>query len=128
MLIYELREIYSKGGRIWGWEILKIEREEFKKQEKKLKKYHDEMFKLNKIILHIKQSSTYEDLYQNPMSKIYGFEALKDDMCGYYSFNLCKKGGTIRLIVSIDKENKIVRLEYISTDHYSDFKRKLRTK
>lgn len=107
---------------------MKIEREEFKKQEKKLKKYHDEMFKLNKIILHIKQSSTYEDLYQNPMSKIYGFEALKDDMCGYYSFNLCKKGGIIRLIVSIDKENKIVRLEYISTDHYSDFKRKLRTK
>lgn len=107
---------------------MKIEREDFKKQEKKLKKYHNEMIILNKIILHIKQNPTYEDLCQNPMSRIYGFEMLKNDMVGYYSFNLCKNGGTIRLIVSIDKENEIVKLEYISTDHYNDFKRKLRVK
>lgn len=79
---------------------------------------------LNKIILHIKECHTYEELSKHPVSIMYGFESLKEDMNGYYSFNLCKNGGTIRLIVSIDKENKIVKLEYITMKHYEDIKRK----
>ena len=44
---------------------------------------------------------------------------------GYYSFNLCKKGGVIRLIFTIDEYNNIVNLIFISMNHYEDFKRNI---
>lgn len=62
---------------------------------------------LEKIILLIKESSSYDELVINPFSKMYGFEILRYDMPGYYSFNLCKNGGMIRLICRIEKEKNI---------------------
>ena len=54
---------------------------------------------------------------------MYGLERLKYKLHDFYSFNLNKNGGKIRLICSIlDKENTAV-LEYISSDHYKDFKK-----
>ena len=78
---------------------------------------------LEKIILLNKESSSYDELVINPFSKMYGFEILRYDMSGYYSFNLCKNGGMIRLICRIEKEKNLVILEYITMNHYEDFKR-----
>ena len=64
---------------------MKIVREDFKNEEKKLKKYFNDE---------------------------------------YYSFNLSKKGGVIRLIFKIDTVNNVVILKFISMNHYADFKRK----
>lgn len=97
----------------------------YEKSLKKLKKYNDETLRLNKILELIKNSESLEHLKINPISKMYGFEALKYDLTGYYSFNLCKsRGGMIRLIVSIDELNTEMNLVYISTNHYEDFKRR----
>lgn len=57
---------------------------------------------------------------------MYGFEPLKHEMRGYYSFNLCKVGGVIRLVFTIDVKNNSVNLEYISMNHYKDFKEKIK--
>ncbi len=43
---------------------------------------------------------------------MYGFEALKHELSGYYSFRLSKKGGVIRLIVSEGKSDEEINLEY----------------
>lgn len=64
---------------------MKIVREDFKNEEKKLKKYFNDE---------------------------------------YYSFNLSKKGGVIRLIFKIDTVNNVVILKFISMNHYANFKRK----
>lgn len=56
---------------------MKIDRTNFKNEEKKLKKHYNEMFMLNKIILHIKECQTYEELCNHPVSIMYGFESLK---------------------------------------------------
>lgn len=82
---------------------------------------------LEKILLLMKQSQTYEKLINNPISKVYGFEALKHEMSGFYSFRLSKRG-TIRLICFINKESDVVELIYISVDHCEDFKRILKRK
>lgn len=66
----------------------------------------------------------YRDLFNNPFSKIYGFEVLKHEMGGFISFNLNKNGGVIRLICSVDVENNKLKIEFISMDHYKDFMRK----
>jgi len=55
---------------------------------------------------------------------MYGFEALKYQFSGKYSFNLSKKGGVIRLIVSINPRTNTVILEDITMKHYKDLKRK----
>ncbi len=103
---------------------MKINREIFKSQEKKLKRHYYEQERYEKILTHIKQCNSIEDLENNPISKIYGFEALKHEYSGLYSFRLSKSGGKIRLIVSLDKEYNIVTLEVISMEHYKDIKRK----
>lgn len=105
---------------------MRLDRTNFKKEEKKLKKHYNEQQMLEKILVHLKQCSSYEDILYNPISRMYGFESLKHGMSGYYSFNLCKNGGVIRLICSINKEEKIVQLVYISMDHYEDFKKKIK--
>lgn len=104
---------------------MKVVRDNFKKQEKRLKKYPCEQEIYEKIIRHIKQVKSYDELERHVISKLYGFEALKYELSGYYSFNLNKNSGKIRLIVSIDKENGIVEFVYISLEHYEDFKRKI---
>lgn len=103
-----------------------IDRSDFKNENKKLKKHYEEQATFEKILLHIKQSKSYEELRDNPVSKLYGFEALKYELNGYYGFNLCVNGGVIRLICKIDKERKIVKLIYISLNHYEDFKLKIK--
>lgn len=62
-------------------------------------------------------------LFNHLFSIMYGFERLKYFNGEFYSFNLGKKGGVIRLIFRIDKENNAVILEFISMNHYEDFKR-----
>ena len=96
-----------------------------KKEEKKLKRYQNEQKVLERIIKHIKMCNNYKDLKNNPMSLVYGFEELKYELSGYCSFRL-EKSGTIRLIVTIDEANNKVKIEYISMDHYDDFKRMLK--
>ncbi len=97
--------------------------EKYKNQEKKLKRHHENKEIYGKIINLIKQCDTINDLENNCFSKIYGYEALKDDLYGYYSFNLCKNRGRIRLILTVDKKENEIKLIYISMDHYEDFKK-----
>lgn len=98
---------------------------DLKKEEKKLKRYQNEQKMLEVVIKHIKMCNNYRDLKNNPMSRVYEFEELKHELNGYFSFRL-GKSGTIRLIVTIDEERNIVKIEFISMDHYKDFKRLLK--
>ena len=102
---------------------MQIDRTNFKGEEKKLKRYPREQQTLEKVLTHIKQCQSYQELCQNPISWMYGFEYLKHRMNGYCSFHLSKNGGVIRLICSIDEVNNRVTLEFISMDHYQDFNR-----
>jgi len=95
------------------------------KEKKKLKKYKEENDYLDKIIKHIRNSSTFNDLKMNPLSRIYGFEELKHELSGYCSFRI-GKSGTTRLILSVDEDSNIIKIEFISLNHYDDFKRKLK--
>jgi len=102
--------------------LIKIVRSDgFSNQEKKLKKHQFKIRQYNMIMNHIKRCRNIEDLKCNPVSKIYGLEQLKYELNAYHSFNLCKNGGTIRLIVRIKQD--IIELIYISMDHYEDFKK-----
>lgn len=98
---------------------------QYKRSEKNIKKHYNEQNTLNKIKNHIKICNSFTDLKNNPISKIYGYESLKHDLSGYYSFNLCKNGGKIRLIFSVNESKNEIILEYISVNHYTDFKNKL---
>lgn len=100
-------------------------KEQYKKSEKNIKKNYDELETLDKIKNHMKMCNNFAELKNNPISRMYKYEALKYELNGYYSFNLCKNGGKIRLIFSVTEEENKVTLEYISTNHYSDFKDKL---
>ena len=97
--------------------------EHYFKSEKRIKKKYENVRILDMVKTHIKQCSSFSELEANPISRVYGFEKLKYELNDYYSFNLCKNRGTIRLIVSIDDAINQVRLEYVSIDHYDDFKR-----
>lgn len=97
----------------------------YNNSEKNIKKKKAELQMLEKIKTHIKQCKDYKDLIHHPISKIYGFERLKHELNNYYSFNLCKNGGATRLIISINEKEQIISLEYISVNHYTDFKNKL---
>ena len=103
---------------------MKIVRDDFKNEEKKLKKYFNEKNNYEKILIHIRMVNNYRELCMHPFSIMYGFEKLKYFDDEYYSFNLGKKGGVIRLIFKIDKVNNAVILKFISMSHYDDFKRK----
>ena len=94
----------------------------YKKSEKNIKKKYLQQHTLEMIKNHIKQCNSFHELLNHPISIMYGFEALKYELSGYYSFNLCKNRRTVRLIVSINIANNQVCLEYISVDHYADFK------
>ena len=99
-----------------------LESSSLKKEEKKLGRYQNAQKELEKIIKHIKMCNNYRELKLNPFSKIYGFEELKHELSGYCSFRL-EKSGVIRLIISADEEENVIKIEFISTDHYKDFKR-----
>lgn len=91
---------------------------------KNIKNRYKEKESLNMIIHHIKQCDSFQKLSINPISIMFGYEALKYELNGYYSFNLNKNGGKTRLIFSVVND-MCVKLEYISTEHYEDFKNKL---
>ena len=84
------------------------------------------MEKLNRVINHIEDVNNYCDLKNSEVSWTYGFEELKEDLSGYCRFSIDKNGrnGKLRLIFSCSNDS--VRLEYISDEHYVDFKRYLR--
>ncbi len=106
---------------------MKIIREDsFKNQEKKLKKHIQEWENYQKILTHIKLCQSSEELLNSVVSKMYGIEKLKYQLNEYYSFNLCKNKGTIRLIFQMIREENEVYLVFISLEHYEDFKRKMR--
>ena len=96
----------------------------YKHSFKKLKNRHNEQDVLDRIINHMKRCIDFNDFKNNPISMMYGFEALRYEFNGYYSCNLNKNGGKIRSIFSTN-ELDIIILEFISTDHYKDFKNKL---
>lgn len=103
---------------------MQLNSDNLKKEEKKLKRYQSEQKQLKKIIKHIKMCNNYKELETNPFSKVYGFERLKYKLNEYYSFRL-EKSGVIRLIVKINEDENLVKIEFISMEHYDDYKRKL---
>ena len=106
--------------------LVQLCRDNYNNQEKKLGRYKNEQATYNKIIEHIKMCRNFDELQYSPISKMYGFEPLKYQCSGYYSFNLSKKGGVIRLIVSENEDCTVLNLEFISMDHYKDFKKRLK--
>ena len=74
---------------------MQLDRSNFKNQEKQLKRYNYEQQKLEMILNHIKQCISYEELRSNPISIMYGFEPLKYNLNGYYSFIFQKMVGLL---------------------------------
>lgn len=98
--------------------------EKYKNSLKNIENRHKEKKTLDMILNHIKQCSDFKDLKTNPISMMFEYEPLKYELNGYHSFNLNKNGGKIRLIFSV-KCNDVLTLEYISVEHYEDFKNKI---
>lgn len=96
----------------------------YKNSLKNIKKRHKESDTLEMVLNHIRQCMDFNELKTSAISQMYEYEALKYELNGYHSFNLNKKGGKIRLIFSTDN-NQTITLEYISVEHYEDFKNKL---
>lgn len=94
----------------------------YDQSKKKLKKYLIEMDNLNKIIDLLEQHSSFKELVNNTLTRMYHFERLKYEHNNYYSFNLAKSGGLIRLIIKPNECENNIELVYISYDHYNDFK------
>lgn len=90
---------------------------------KKLKKHKLEFENLKRIIEIIERSPNMESLNFSPVAKIYGYEKLKGINLGFSSFNLCKNGGVIRLLIT-NSFNEKTFLCYISYKHYEDFDKK----
>lgn len=100
----------------------------YDKSLKKLKKYNYERDILTKIINLMKVSNSVNEFIDSPLAKLYKYEKLKYELDGYCSLNLSKNGGTIRLIFSTDCVEGKIFMEYISMEHYKDFKNKLKWK
>lgn len=98
--------------------------DKYKNGLKRIRNKHKEKDTLELIVNHIKLCNDFQCLCTHPVSLMYGFEPLKYELNGYYSFNLNKSSGVVRLIVSTDK-NETLRLEFVSVNHYDDFKNKL---
>lgn len=107
-----------------GYSLIIEYGDKYKNSFKGIKNKHKEKEMLELIINHIKLCSDFQCLSTHPVSLMYGFEPLKYELNGYYSFNLNKNSGVVRLIVSTDN-NEILRLEFVSVNHYDDFKNKL---
>lgn len=107
-----------------GYSLIIEYGDKYKNSFKGIKNKHKEKEMLELIINHIKLCSDFQCLSTHPVSLMYGFEPLKYELNGYYSFNLNKNSGVVRLIFSTDN-NEILRLEFVSVNHYDDFKNKL---
>lgn len=95
----------------------------YDKGYKELKKKHrtEQLNNLKDINDLIKNSLDFNELKNNPLAYMYDFEPLKYNNSGYYSFNLSKHGGVIRLIVKPQDNCVNMDLVDISSDHYKDF-------
>ena len=95
----------------------------FDKGKKELTKKHkiEELNMLDSIVKLIKRSDTYELMKGSPLAYLYGFEELKEDKSGFFSFRLSKKSSPIRLIGRYQDNIITIQLVYISMDHYNDF-------
>ena len=99
-----------------------IHTKSFDSSLKKLKRHHLEYDNLFKILDIIENVDDFKQLCNLPQVSMYGFERLKHDKNDFYSFNLKKTGGKIRLIVKPKEENVVeIFLIDISFDHYLDF-------
>ena len=99
-----------------------IHTKSFDSSFKKLKRHPIEYTNLFKILDIIENVDDFNQLCNLPQVFIYGFERLKHDKSDYYSFNLKKNGGRIRLIIKPHDNNTIeLFLILISYEHYEDF-------
>ncbi len=104
------------------YNLIIIRTKTFDKTYKDIKKHNKEFSNLLKIIDIIENSNSFKELCGLPQVNMYGFERLKHDKSDYYSFNLSKSGGKIRLIVKPENDNEIILfLIKISFNHYDDF-------
>ena len=100
----------------------KIYTKSYDSQLKKLKKHRIELDNLSRILEIIDNADDFNSLCKIPSLSIYNFERLKYDLNEFYSFNLNKNSGTIRLIVKPNNLNELeLYLVFISLDHYKDF-------
>ena len=96
----------------------------YEKTYKKIKKHVLEYNNLLKILDIIENVDTFNELLNLPIAKMYGFEQLKYENNEFYSFNLNKNKGVIRLIVK-PKDNYVeLYLVMISYKRYKDFNAK----
>jgi len=121
--------IYEKGDR--RKEIVQmmtiIETTGYKNTKRKIKNNFDVQKKLDKVLSHIEAVKNFKELKHSDISKLYGFKELSSDLSGYYRFGIDKnsKVGKYRLLFTTIDECTI-QLEFISDEHYEDFKRYLR--
>ena len=88
---------------------------------KKLKKHHKEYENLLKIIDIVANTNDFYILSNDNYIKVkFKFERLKYNNNEYYSVNLNKNSGMIRLIIKPVNEY-IIELTFISYKHYQDF-------
>ena len=89
---------------------------------KKIKSHQKELSNLKTIKSILESSTDFNELKNNPLIKLYGFEQLKYQLNEFYSFNPGKNGGVIRLIIKPDEYNpRNIYLVFISYKHYEDF-------
>ncbi len=94
----------------------------FDNSAKKLKRYRKELANLEDITEKITNHNVFKELQTNPiMTTIYEFEPLKHQNSGFWSFNLERNGGVIRLIVMPSTAENEIIFVYVSYDHYNDF-------
>lgn len=96
----------------------------YKNSLKKIKRNSNLQQELNKILSHIESIESFEELKDSCISTLYDFEVLRGDLSGYYKFSLNGNKTKYRLLFSYS--NLEIVLEYISDEHYMDFKRYLR--
>lgn len=97
----------------------------YKNSCKKMKKKPEFKEELDKILSHIEAINSFDELKDHPISLLYGFEVLRSDLTGYYKFSITSNN-KYRLLFSYNIEYNIIILEYISENHYEDFKKYLK--
>lgn len=97
----------------------------YKNSCKKMKKKPEFKEELDKILSHIEAINSFDELKNHPISLLYGFEVLRSDLTGYYKFSITSNN-KYRLLFSYNIEYNIIILEYISENHYEDFKKYLK--
>ena len=94
----------------------------FDNSVKNLKNHREELANLEDITEKNTNHNTFKELQNNPiMTTIYKFGPLRHQNSGFWSFNLEKNGGVIRLIVMPSTDEREIIFVYVSYDHYKDF-------